>query len=78
MMAEKDLKKQGRGAIGYRVKTNSNITAVKWYNNKAVTLISSFVGIDPIAEISRLTVVLLKTLLSISQILENAEHMKKV
>ena len=51
LMAEKDLKKQGLGAINYRDETNSNIIAVKWYDNKAV--ISSFVGIDPIAEISR-------------------------
>ena len=53
LMAQRDLKKQGRGAIDYRVKTNSNIIAVKWYDNKTVKLISSFVGIDPIAEISR-------------------------
>ena len=52
-MAEKDLKKQGRRAIDYRVETNSNIIAVKWYDKKVVTLISLFVGIDPIAEISR-------------------------
>ena len=53
LMAEKDFKKQELGAINYRDETNSNIIAVKWYDNKAVTLISSFVGIDPIAEISR-------------------------
>ena len=53
LMAEKDLKKQGRGAIDFRVKTNSNIIAVKQYVNQAVTLISPFVGIDPIAETSR-------------------------
>ena len=55
LMAEKDLKKQGLDyrAINYRDETNSNIISVKWYDNKAVTLISSFVGIDPIAEISR-------------------------
>ena len=53
LMAEKDFKKQELGAINYRDETNSNIIAVKWYENKAVTLISSFVGIDPIAEISR-------------------------
>ena len=53
LMAEKNLKKQGRGAIDYRVETNSNLIVVKWYDNKAITLISSFVGIGPIAEISR-------------------------
>ena len=52
-MAEKEVKKQGRGAIDYRVETNTNIIAAKWYDNKVVTLISLFVGIDPIAEISR-------------------------
>ena len=52
-MTEKEVKKQGRGAIDYRVETNGNIIAVKWYDNKIVTLIFLFVGIDPIAEISR-------------------------
>ena len=52
-MAEKDHKKQGRGTIDCSVETNSNIIAVKWYDNKVVTLISLFVGIDPTAEISR-------------------------
>ena len=30
LMAEKDFKMKGRGAIDYRVKTNSNIIVVKW------------------------------------------------
>ena len=53
LMAEKDFKKQELGAINYRDETNSNIIAVKWYDNKAVTLISSFSGIDSITEISK-------------------------
>ena len=53
MMAEKDLKKQRYGAIDYRVETNSNFIAFKWYDNKAVTFISSLVEIDHIAEICR-------------------------
>ena len=53
LVAEKDLKIQGCGAIDYGVETNSNIIAAKCYENKAPTLISSFVGIDPITEISR-------------------------
>jgi len=32
---------------------NHNICAVKWYDNRAVTLVSSFAGIDPVQKIQR-------------------------
>ena len=32
---------------------NPNICAVKWYDNRAVTLVSSFAGIDPVQKIQR-------------------------
>ena len=47
LTTENDLKRP------YRVEISSNIIAVKWYDNKAVTLISSFSGIDSITEISK-------------------------
>lgn len=53
LKCEKDLKKEGRGAIDYRVEVNRDIVAVRWFDNKAVTLVSSFVAVDPIEEISR-------------------------
>ena len=53
LLCEKDLKKNGRGTIGYRVGQNRNIIAVRWLDNRAVTLVSSFVCIDPINEVRR-------------------------
>ncbi|KAJ4947690.1 hypothetical protein JOQ06_009723, partial [Pogonophryne albipinna] len=45
---EKSLKKKGRGSFDIRVETNHNICAVKWYDSRAVTLVSSFAGPDPV------------------------------
>ena len=36
-----------------RTDMNSNIIAVKWYDNKAVNLISSFVGVNPVDTVKR-------------------------
>lgn len=43
---EKILKQRGRVSFDIRVEANHNICAVKWYNNRAVTLVSSFTGIE--------------------------------
>ncbi|XP_033946515.1 piggyBac transposable element-derived protein 3-like [Pseudochaenichthys georgianus] len=50
---EKSLKKKGRGSFDIRVETNHNICAVKWYDSRAVTLVSSFAGPDPMQKIPR-------------------------
>ena len=39
LMCETDLKKGRRGVTDYRTDMNSNIIAVKWYDNKAVNLV---------------------------------------
>lgn len=46
MMEEKDLMKQGRGSIDHRVNKN-NVIFVRWCDNKAVTLVTCFVGNTP-------------------------------
>ncbi|XP_067940611.1 piggyBac transposable element-derived protein 3-like [Watersipora subatra] len=38
---EKSLKKRGRGAYDWKVEENSNIAAVRWYDNRGVTLLST-------------------------------------
>ena len=48
---EKILKQKGRGSFDIRVKANHNIYAVKWYDNRAVTLVSSFAGTEPVQKI---------------------------
>ncbi|KAG7260255.1 hypothetical protein CRUP_015317 [Coryphaenoides rupestris] len=47
------LKKKGRGTFDYRVEVKHNISAVKWYDNRAVTLVSSFAGTEPVQKIQR-------------------------
>ncbi|XP_033973808.1 piggyBac transposable element-derived protein 3-like [Trematomus bernacchii] len=50
---EKSLKKKGRGRFDIRVEANHNICAVKWYDSRAVTLVSSFAGPHPVQRIQR-------------------------
>uniref|UniRef100_A0A3B3YNV3 PiggyBac transposable element-derived protein domain-containing protein n=1 Tax=Poecilia mexicana TaxID=48701 RepID=A0A3B3YNV3_9TELE len=49
LMDEKELKKKGRGSLDFRVNQENNII-VRWYDNKAVNLLSSFVGVEPLCE----------------------------
>lgn len=53
---DKILKSKGRGSFDFRCETNNNILAVKWYDNKAVHIISSFVGIEPVNTVQRWSV----------------------
>ncbi|KAJ8259928.1 hypothetical protein GJAV_G00175100 [Gymnothorax javanicus] len=48
LMEEKDLKKQGRGTCDYKVEADLNVAMVRWYDNRVVNLLSSFVGIEPV------------------------------
>ncbi|KAL7839607.1 hypothetical protein SRHO_G00262650 [Serrasalmus rhombeus] len=50
---EKSLKKKGRGSFDVRMEGNHNICAVRWYDNRAVTLVSSFAGPEPVTKIQR-------------------------
>lgn len=43
---DKELKKRGRGATDHRVEDSVGVVANKWYDNKPVTLLSTFVGVD--------------------------------
>ncbi|KTF95432.1 hypothetical protein cypCar_00001006 [Cyprinus carpio] len=48
---EKSLKKKGRGKFDIRVEGNHNICTIKWYDNRAITLVSSFAGPEPVQKI---------------------------
>ncbi|XP_033823196.1 piggyBac transposable element-derived protein 2-like [Periophthalmus magnuspinnatus] len=50
---EKDLKKEGRGSFDYRVETTHGVSAVKWYDNRAVLLVSSYLGPEPTDSVRR-------------------------
>ena len=51
--SDKEFSKKGRGAMEQRVENHSNIVIVKWFDTKAVTLASTFAGVDPVAEARR-------------------------
>ena len=50
---EKDLKTEKRGALDRKTELNSNIVAVRWFDNRKVDLISSCVGVEPVKKVSR-------------------------
>ena len=53
LKTEKELKKEGRGAVDYKVEATSNVIALRWYDNKAVDVVSSYVGVEPAGEVRR-------------------------
>ncbi|XP_067939799.1 piggyBac transposable element-derived protein 1-like [Watersipora subatra] len=50
---DKELKTKGRGALDYSVEENFQIAAVKWEDNKSVTMLSSLTGAHPVLEAER-------------------------
>ena len=53
LAANKDLERQGRGALDYRVDSNSGIIAAYWIDNKTVQVASNYTGIEPVGIIKR-------------------------
>ena len=51
-MCDKDLKKRGRGSSSVTT-SSDNITIIRWMDNKAVHLISSFAGKEPQDQVRR-------------------------
>lgn len=50
---ERDLKKEERGSMDSKLELNSNVMAVRWFDNRKVDLISSCIGTEPVAHVSR-------------------------
>jgi hypothetical protein len=55
LKTENEMKKLGRGAVDEKVACieGIDITSVRWYDNKAVTLLSTYAGTEPISEVTR-------------------------
>ena len=51
--SDNKLKQAGRGSYDYKSDKNSGITIVKWYDNKAVHLVSSYCGVQPVTTCKR-------------------------
>ena len=50
---EKELKAMGRGSCDFKVEVLSNVIAVRWFDNKPVDTISSYIGLEPWDEVER-------------------------
>lgn len=53
LMEEKALKKLGQGSHDHRVDSDRGVAIVRWFDRKAVTLVSNFVSVDPIQSVKR-------------------------
>ena len=56
LQTDASLKKSGHGSYDYRVETNENIMLLKWFDNKAVHIISSYKSQEPIENVRRWSV----------------------
>ncbi|XP_071083709.1 piggyBac transposable element-derived protein 3-like [Haliotis cracherodii] len=50
---QKTLKKEGRGSMDSKVEFNTGVIALRWYGNRTVDLVSSYVGQEPVREVKR-------------------------
>lgn len=46
---DKVMRKKGRGAFVSRVEEKTNVICTRWHDNKVVSLVSSYVGTDPVS-----------------------------
>jgi len=53
LKAEQELKRDGRGSYDTKTEITHNISAVRWYDNRVVTLMSTASGVDPIGKAKR-------------------------
>ncbi|KAK2724715.1 hypothetical protein QYM36_001265 [Artemia franciscana] len=47
LMEEKELKRFDQGHVDWRVEKSTEVCLVRWYDNKAVTLVSNYVAVEP-------------------------------
>ena len=50
--SEKNMKKKGRFCL-IKILSDENIIIVRWFDNKPVNLISSYVAVEPIDSVRR-------------------------
>ena len=50
LMDEKELKTKGRGSLDFTV-NQEHIIILRWYDNKTVNLLSSFVAVEPLGNV---------------------------
>lgn len=50
-MSDKEMVKRGRGVVDFC--SSEVVVAVKWFDNKCVTLLSSACGVEPLSSVKR-------------------------
>lgn len=53
LTSEEELSKAGRGAFDFKLDTSIDVAIVRWYDNRAVTLVSNYVSTEPVASVKR-------------------------
>ena len=53
LASEKTMKKKGRESTDFKILSDENIIIVRWFDNKPVNLISSYVAVEPIDSVRR-------------------------
>ncbi|KAL6462492.1 hypothetical protein MHYP_G00289140 [Metynnis hypsauchen] len=53
LITDKELSKIGRGSYDYRIKSNTNTVCLKWQDTKAVSLMSTYAGPEPMGKARR-------------------------
>nr|XP_061791912.1 piggyBac transposable element-derived protein 3-like [Nerophis lumbriciformis] len=53
LIPDKDLSKKGRGSYDYQLESNTNTVCLKWQDTKAVSLMSTYAGPEPLRKARR-------------------------
>ncbi|KAK3763388.1 hypothetical protein RRG08_042178 [Elysia crispata] len=53
LSSEKEMKQAGRGAVDSLVETKSGCVVVRWFDNRTVDLLSSYIGPEPLTKVKR-------------------------
>ena len=53
LKGEKELKKVGRGAVDWKVTSDTNVCMVRWLDNEIVTLVSNFAAVAKMDKVKR-------------------------
>ncbi|XP_017565030.1 piggyBac transposable element-derived protein 3-like [Pygocentrus nattereri] len=53
LITDKELSKIGRGSYDYRIESNTNTVCLKWQDTKAVSLMSTYAGPEPMGKARR-------------------------
>lgn len=53
LITDKDLPKKGCGSYDYQIESNTNTVCLKWQDTKAVSLMSSYAGTEPLGKARR-------------------------